>query len=567
MPVKISLNEYSIFSGLSAPELSLLAETARERHFAAGEKIIQKDDTRASLFLIHEGRVRVVLPKHDGGNIQLNLMGKGEFFGEMSLLTGKPRSAIVIADIDTTVIEIERDQFMDHIRNKPDMALKILTVLADRVQYSHGCISEIAERVYHEAYPKIDEALTSQLEAAKVVYGKTEDRASHVLASVERSWITLTRFITIILCVASAIGATLTYFGYSEFKEVRIKFDDELKAIMKQNEDAKVALKDAKVALSDLNAVRTEAEGSLDKIKKTADRTILAKEIVHDISKIRSDLILPEQYRDAAEQREQTLWLAILFPETEPKLHKNYLSESEIKKWDSEIILEAAIAYIQFLDRSGYQPEPKHKRISQVVDALLYVLAEDKPRDWRVHLKVRKALVTLGNMHGGVWKNLITTSLRLKMGTTNSNSDLDIALAQVLFEIDASSTQAKEKGILWAAMHGEGSPWRSFGAAVQIIRIGKKKAWKILLPSLHKNTKDGYIAAFLLAQLGPDKLVELGIYKHQRLVQNRDPLQLIKQRLESELDKRSYEFSKDPYRKQYIEILIDQIAGKKYPTQ
>lgn len=563
MAVNIDLNEFPVFSGLSALELSLLAEAARERHFATDEKIIQKDDTGASLFLIREGRVRVELPQHDGENIQLNLMGKGEFFGEMSLLTGKPRSAVVIADIDTIVIEIDRDQFMEQIKNKPDLALKILAVLANRVQYSDDRISEIAERVYHEAYPKIDEALTSQLEAAKVVYGKTEDRASHVLASVERSWVTLTRFITIILGVASVVGAGLAYLGYSEFKEVRAEIDGELKDILAETKVAKskldLALEKIDIGVSSIADQREKANDNLNKIENIAKESVLAKEIVLTISKIRSDLI-PAQYRDGDEQ-EQTRRLSIRFRQAESQLHDIYLSK--IESWHPEIILEAASTYIQFLDSSGYQPDPKHNRISQVVDALLYVLASAAPRDWRVRIKVREALVTLGTTNGGAWKKLITTSLRPKLGTTDS--DFDIAL--VLFTIDASSTQSKETGILLAAMHGEGSHWKRFGAAAQLIRIGEKDAWELLLTPLENNKANGFSAAYSLAQIRAEKLVELGICDHQNMIHNRDPLQLIKQRLQLGLDEGSNSLSKNPYRKQHTQILIEQIAQKNCSTK
>jgi CRP-like cAMP-binding protein len=563
MAVNINQNEFSIFSGLSAPELSLLAEAARERHFAANEKIIQKDDTGASLFLIREGRVRIELPKQDGENIQLNLMGKGEFFGEMSLLTGKPRSAVVIADIDTTVIEIDRDQFLGQIKNKPDLALKILAVLANRMQYSDDRISEIAERVYHEAYPKIDEALTSQLEAAKVVYGKTEDRASHVLASVERSWVTLTRFITIILGVASVVGAGLAYLGYSEFKEVRATIDGELETVQAQTLVAKskldVALEKIDKGVSLIEDQQEKANDNLNKIENIAKESVVAKEIVLTISKIRSDLI-PAQYQDGDEQ-EQTRRLAIRFREAESQLHDIYLSK--IESWHPEIILEAAITYIQFLDSSGYQPDPKYNRISQVVDALLYVLASAEPRDWRVHVNVREALVTLGTTNGGAWKKLITTSLRPKLGTTNS--DLDIAL--VLFNVDSSSIQSKETEILMAAMYGEGSRWQRFGAAAQLIRIGEKDAWELLLTSLDNNKANGFVAAYSLAQIGAEQLVELGICDHQNLAHSLDPLQLIRQRLQLELDEGSKSLSRNPYREQHTQILIEQFAQKDCSTK
>jgi HEAT repeat protein len=136
----------------------------------------------------------------------------------------------------------------------------------------------------------------------------------------------------------------------------------------------------------------------------------------------------------------------------------------------------------------------------------------------------------------------VTSSLRPKLGTTDT--DLDIAL--VLFAIDVSSTEWREKGILLAAMYGEGSTWLRFGAAVQLIQIGEKDAWELLLTALDNKKAEGLSAAYSLGQLGARKLIEFGICDHQNLVDDFDPLHLVKQRLQLELNNESNRLAKNP---------------------
>jgi len=61
-------------------------------------------------------------------------MGAGDFFGEMSLLDGKERSATVVADTDVLTLRIARSAFMKMLKNEPSIALAILTELAGRIR-------------------------------------------------------------------------------------------------------------------------------------------------------------------------------------------------------------------------------------------------------------------------------------------------------------------------------------------------------------------------------------------------------------------------------------------------
>lgn len=102
------LGTVEIFAALGESERQMLAAGGRETLHAAGEAIVRQGDPGASMFVIHSGDVRITL---DPGGHEVARLGAGSFFGEMSLLTGDPRSATVTAVTDTLVLEISAETF------------------------------------------------------------------------------------------------------------------------------------------------------------------------------------------------------------------------------------------------------------------------------------------------------------------------------------------------------------------------------------------------------------------------------------------------------------------------
>jgi CRP-like cAMP-binding protein len=557
MSFEAKLRGFSIFAGMSDDELTLLAEVARERHYAAGERIIEKDDTGASLFLICQGKVRVVLPKQDREDIELNLLQAGEFFGEMSLFDGKPRSAIVYADTDTTVIEVQREQFLDQVSSKPDLALKILSVMADRVRHSDDRIDEIADRVYREAYPKIDQVITTQLEAAKVIYEKTEDRAGHVLASVERSWTSLTRFITIILGVVSVAGAALAYFGYTEFNKITENLQGQAESTIKRLEAAeqkvKTASEEVAIKLGEIEVIRKNAALMLNDIQSMSKDASITREVALTIGRIRRDFNL-ERHQDA-DAMEQIRWQATHFGPAESQLYESYLEKDAVEKSEPEVVLEAAVTYAEFLQREPpYLPE--EGKIEALLYALLNVLEKVKANDWRSRAQVRDTLEALAGANGGLWKDRVTIALRRSL-YASADTSFKSDIARVLFGIGVYDKKARE--ILSANMLGEGSRWQRFGAAAQLVRIRDKEAWKVLLTNVNSTKSEGFTAAYLLGQIEPEKLLEFGVCEHKDLVQSGDPFQEIVNRLQLVQ-------SENPYQMKFIENLVSRIAPHSCPA-
>ena len=116
------LEKYRTFSwleGLNEEQLIQLAENSKLALYTRGEEIVQQGESGDSLFIVIEGMVGVYVNHVNGRKVRANPVETGNFFGEMSLLTGQPRSASVIAEQDVYVAEINQTAFSDLLENDP----------------------------------------------------------------------------------------------------------------------------------------------------------------------------------------------------------------------------------------------------------------------------------------------------------------------------------------------------------------------------------------------------------------------------------------------------------------
>jgi small-conductance mechanosensitive channel/CRP-like cAMP-binding protein len=125
------LSAVDIFSPLTAEELNTLAQNVRGHVYAPGETIIRAGDNGASMFVVHRGSVDV---RVDSGGMQRTIkrLGEGEFFGEMALFTGEPRTANVVAAEETEVFEIGHDAMRRLFETNPDLVEALSHTINER---------------------------------------------------------------------------------------------------------------------------------------------------------------------------------------------------------------------------------------------------------------------------------------------------------------------------------------------------------------------------------------------------------------------------------------------------
>ncbi|HPK66838.1 MAG TPA: cyclic nucleotide-binding domain-containing protein, partial [Thermoanaerobaculia bacterium] len=129
------LAEVELFAGLAPAQREQLAASARRLFYDDGERLVREGEPGDSLLVIDRGRVRIL--KRDIGtgtasDLLLATLGPGEYLGEMSLLTGEPRSASVVSDGGCEVLLLDRAAVAPLLAADPAVAEMLSQLLAER---------------------------------------------------------------------------------------------------------------------------------------------------------------------------------------------------------------------------------------------------------------------------------------------------------------------------------------------------------------------------------------------------------------------------------------------------
>jgi len=127
-----SLRRVPLFAGLDRKELELLAKLAKEQRYEAGATIVKSGASAHGLYIIKEGKISVV---RDGQKVAA--MGPGQFFGEISVLDGGPRTADVKADTETVCLTL--------------ISWEIKPLLMDNAAISYKMLLEMVKRLRSQA--------------------------------------------------------------------------------------------------------------------------------------------------------------------------------------------------------------------------------------------------------------------------------------------------------------------------------------------------------------------------------------------------------------------------------
>ncbi len=131
------LKSVPIFSELGRGDLSRLGKLMVPRVVKAGEAVIEENDQAAGFFVVSSGK----LVAERGGKTLANY-GPGDFFGEMALFEGFPRSATVRAIEDSECLAMTRWDFTAELKNRPQIAVGMLPVLVRRLRETDERLAE-----------------------------------------------------------------------------------------------------------------------------------------------------------------------------------------------------------------------------------------------------------------------------------------------------------------------------------------------------------------------------------------------------------------------------------------
>ncbi len=142
------LRSSSIFSSLNDDELSELAGLAIEHGLTPGEFVFWDGDAPERFYIVAEGKVKVLKHSSLGKEFIIAFFGPGEMFGEVAVFENKPYPASAQAITETKLVGVQRDDFLSFLADRPQVALRIISVLAGRLRDAQGRLRDIAgERV------------------------------------------------------------------------------------------------------------------------------------------------------------------------------------------------------------------------------------------------------------------------------------------------------------------------------------------------------------------------------------------------------------------------------------
>lgn len=128
-----ALSHVALFQGLGRETLESLEAFTFRRKFKSGDLIVEEGRTGNGLFVVLSGKVEVVKGTPVGRPQVVATLGPGEPFGEMALIGEWPRTASVKALEETECLGMDRWVFMAHIRRDPELGIRMLQVLAERL--------------------------------------------------------------------------------------------------------------------------------------------------------------------------------------------------------------------------------------------------------------------------------------------------------------------------------------------------------------------------------------------------------------------------------------------------
>lgn len=139
-----SLRAIPLFSRVSDADLEDIASHLIDRRFPKHATVVEEGLPGDYMYVIREGRVKVTKASEDGREKIMNFLDEGQFFGDMALLTGEVRSASVKTLEPTRLLALSRRDFIETLRQSPDLALAVIEELTVRLRETNEQASSLS---------------------------------------------------------------------------------------------------------------------------------------------------------------------------------------------------------------------------------------------------------------------------------------------------------------------------------------------------------------------------------------------------------------------------------------
>ena len=169
-----NLRQVPLFESLDDDAAKQLCDLLETLDCEKQKVLFRAGEAGDAMYVIERGKVRISVEARDGRELTLTELGRGDFFGEMALFDGQPRSANATASEESRLAVLSRQHFLSFImRGNPNVALEMMTALANRLRHTD-------ELLRHSATRNVNVE-----EAARLTFA---DRAADIIAEFGGSW-------------------------------------------------------------------------------------------------------------------------------------------------------------------------------------------------------------------------------------------------------------------------------------------------------------------------------------------------------------------------------------------
>jgi len=179
-----ALRSVPLFASLDDNAARELRDLLSVREASSQSVLFHHGDKGDAMYLIETGRVRIHVEDSTGQDLTLIELAGGDFFGEMAILDGKPRSADATVMDDARLAILSRDDFLSFVRRNPDVAIKMLSAITHRLRQTDDLLRQRVSR-------NANEEMAARMTLA--------DRMANGLAKFGGSWKFIVVFLFFIL--------------------------------------------------------------------------------------------------------------------------------------------------------------------------------------------------------------------------------------------------------------------------------------------------------------------------------------------------------------------------------
>ena len=150
--IEALLANVPLFNGLEPPEIARIARGTREINAARGDILFNKGDTSTGFHLIVYGQVKLAFTSAQGGEKVVDIIGKGQTFGEAVMFMEKPYMVFAQALVDSQLLHISKSVILDELEKDPKLGRKMIAGLSTRL---HHLITDVESYSLHSGRQRI----------------------------------------------------------------------------------------------------------------------------------------------------------------------------------------------------------------------------------------------------------------------------------------------------------------------------------------------------------------------------------------------------------------------------